>query len=80
VALIGILLAQLTGILYFDGAASVLIGVILGVTAAWPAYATKGLLIGEGAGLEVVNGIREIARATPGVHLRQRSIDYVHGP
>jgi len=67
VALIGILLSHLTGILYFDGAASVFIGVILGITAAWLAYETKGLLIGESAGSEVVNGIREICRATQGI-------------
>ncbi len=49
VAFVGILLADVTGILYFDGIASVLIGLILGGTATWLAYETKGLLIGEAA-------------------------------
>jgi cation diffusion facilitator family transporter len=62
VALVGILLADLTGILYFDGIASILIGFILGGTAVWLAYETKGLLIGEAANLPVRQGIRDIVQ------------------
>jgi len=50
VALAGIMLSQFTGILWFDGLASVIIGIILGSTAVWLAYETKGLLIGESSG------------------------------
>jgi cation diffusion facilitator family transporter len=60
VALGGITLGELTGILYFDGIASILIGLILAGTAAWLAYETKGLLIGESANRKVVDGIRSI--------------------
>ena len=60
IALAGILLGDLTGILYFDGIASILIGLILGGTAIWLAYETKGLLIGESANKKVVEGIRAI--------------------
>ena len=60
IALAGILLGDLTGILYFDGIASILIGLILGGTAVWLAYETKGLLIGESANKKVVEGIRAI--------------------
>ncbi len=60
VAFVGIFLGQVTGNLYFDGAASVLIGLILGGTAIWLAYETHGLLIGEGANSEVLEAIREI--------------------
>lgn len=60
VALIGIMLSDFTGILYFDGIASILIGLILGGTAIWLAYETKGLLIGESANRKVVDGIREV--------------------
>jgi cation diffusion facilitator family transporter len=60
VAFLGILLGQLTGNPHFDGAASVVIGLILGATAIWLAYETHGLLIGEGANPEVVGRIREI--------------------
>ncbi len=58
VAFIGIVLTQLTGQLWFDGAASIIIGLILVGTAIWLAYETKGLLIGESASHSVVEGIR----------------------
>ncbi|MBI1422017.1 MAG: hypothetical protein GC149_01040 [Gammaproteobacteria bacterium] len=60
VALLATILGQLTGNLYFDGIASIIIGLILGVTAAWLAYETKGLLIGERASADVIEGIRSI--------------------
>lgn len=60
VAFLGIWLSQLTGLLIFDGLASIVIGLILGGTAIWLAYETKSLLIGESANLAVENGIREI--------------------
>jgi cation diffusion facilitator family transporter len=60
VAFCGIALSQYTGILYFDGAASVIIGCILIGTAAWLAYETKGLLIGERANIFVINDIKTI--------------------
>lgn len=63
----GIGLAQVTGNPYFDGAASVVIGLILGATAIWLAYETKGLLIGESASARVIDGIRDIAIADPEV-------------
>ena len=47
------------GILYFDGLASILIGMILIGTAIWLAYETNGLLIGESANRSVVKGIRD---------------------
>lgn len=68
VALIGIMLVQLTGIPYFDGIASIFIGVILGATAIWLAYETKGLLIGESANQPVVKGIRSIVRDSLHIH------------
>jgi cation diffusion facilitator family transporter len=61
VAFFGILLGHLTGIAYFDGGASVIIGLILGGTAIWLAYETKGLLIGEAANRVVVDDIKRIA-------------------
>jgi cation diffusion facilitator family transporter len=67
VAFLGIFLADLTGIPHFDGAASVVIGLILGSTAIWLAYETKSLLIGESADPEVVACFREIASAHPEV-------------
>jgi cation diffusion facilitator family transporter len=63
VAFAGVLLTQITGMLYFDGAASILIGVILVGTAIWLAHETKGLLIGESANRPVINTIRKILQA-----------------
>ncbi len=65
IAFIGVWLTQKTGVLYFDGAASICIGLILGATAIWLAYETKGLLIGESANPEVVTRIRELAESAP---------------
>ena len=65
VAFLGIALTQYTGILYFDGLASVLIGIILVSTAAWLAYETKGLLIGESANKAVIHDIKAILNASP---------------
>jgi len=62
VAFLGVWLSQTTGITQFDGVASMIIGLILGGTAIWLAYETKGLLIGESANIRVVNGIREIVQ------------------
>lgn len=60
VALLGIMLSQVTGLLWLDGLASVIIGLILGGTAIWLAYETKSLLIGESAEANVIDGIRQL--------------------
>ena len=65
VAFLGILLSQITGNPYYDGVASIIIGLILVGTAAWLAYEIKGLLIGESARPEIVNGIKEIVKSYP---------------
>jgi len=65
VALIGIGLTQLTGSIYFDGSASILIGFILIGTAIWLARETKGLLIGESAEPQIVQGIHEMVQGNP---------------
>ena len=61
VAMAGIILAQITGNSLWDGVASVIIGLILAFTAVWLAHETKGLLIGEGANKDIVEGIHRIA-------------------
>ena len=60
-------LGDVTGNSVFDGIASMIIGLILGGTAVWLAYETKGLLIGERANREVVDGIRRIINTQPSV-------------
>ena len=66
-AAVGVFLSQLTKNPFFDGAASVVIGVILGFTALLLARESKGLLIGEAADPELVDGLRELVTSTPGV-------------
>ncbi len=66
-AFLGVLLVDLTGIPVFDGIASIIIGLILGGTAVWLAYETKGLLIGESANKMVIDGIREIILRYDGI-------------
>ncbi len=80
VAFVGIYLAKSTGILYFDGASSVVIGLILAVTAGVLAYETKGLLIGESANEEVVKGIREIVFKFPSVERVNEVLTMHMGP
>jgi len=67
VAFAGVWLGDVTGNSVFDGIASMIIGLILGGTAVWLAYETKGLLIGERANREVVDGIRRIINTQPSV-------------
>ena len=61
IAFLATVLTQVTGNLYLDGIASVLIGLVLAGTAIWLAVETKSLLIGEGANIEVVEGIKKLA-------------------
>jgi cation diffusion facilitator family transporter len=68
VAFLGILMSQITSRTYYDGMASIVIGLILAGTAAWLAYETKGLLIGESANKEVIQGIRKIAGSYDKIH------------
>jgi cation diffusion facilitator family transporter len=62
VALVGTWAASNWRMPVFDGAASILIGVILGVTALFLTKETKSLLIGEPADAGVVESISRLAR------------------
>lgn len=64
-AFVGIFLAQTLGIPELDGAASVVIAVILGSVAVVLAYECKGLLIGERARDDVIDGIYSIVAEDP---------------
>jgi len=66
-AFIGIVLSHEFGLWWADGSASIVIGFILGGTAIWLAYETKGLLIGEAANPEEVEAIRVLVAAFPEV-------------
>ena len=66
-AAVGLLISQLTHDPFYDGAASVVIGAILGITAMLLAYESKGLLIGEAADPALVDELRALARGCRGV-------------
>jgi len=80
VAFLGVLLVDLTGILIFDGIASIIIGLILGGTAVWLAYETKGLLIGESANEMVIKGIHEIILKYDGIENLNEVLTMHMGP
>jgi cation diffusion facilitator family transporter len=63
VAFVGVFLGQVTGSPYFDGAASVIIGLILAGVAWLLARETKGLLIGEGVEPQVLAAMRGLVVA-----------------
>ena len=67
VAALGVFLAHWTHNPFFDGAASVVIGIVLGLTALLLAYESKGLLIGEAADPDLVRALRKLACSKDGV-------------
>jgi len=66
VAFGGIALVQATGLAWLDGAASLIIGMILATVAGLLSYECKGLLIGESASPTVINGIRALVNSYAG--------------
>ncbi len=80
VAFLGIWLGQVTGWLWLDGAASVVIGVILGFTAWILAVETKDLLIGESAVPEMVAGVRGLAQEVAEVEYVNEVLTLHMGP
>jgi cation diffusion facilitator family transporter len=80
IAFLGVLISELTGMYVFDGIASILIGVVLAGTAAWLAYETHSLLIGESANRYVVEGIRQMVSAQPDVERVNEVLTMHMGP
>ena len=80
VALIGIFLGHQLNNPYLDGAASITIGVILGIVAAFLAYESKGLLIGEGVNPQTLESIRAIAITDPAVAEIRNALTMHFGP
>jgi cation diffusion facilitator family transporter len=66
-AAFGLFLSQLTHDPFYDGAASVVIGLILAFTALLLAHESKGLLIGEAADPDLVKSIHDLASDKDGV-------------
>lgn len=80
VALIGIGLSQLLHLPFLDGAASVVIGLILAVTAAFLAFESQSLLTGEGASPQVRASITNIAKTQVGIEQVNELLTMHFGP
>ena len=80
IALVCLLLGQFTGIVYFDGLGSVLIGLLLISVSLFFAIECKGLLIGEGLMSEDVTKIENILKAEPNVNKNSRPLSLYFGP
>ena len=79
-AAVGIFLGHQFQNPYFDGAASIVIGLILTTVAFFIGYESKGLLIGEGADPETLGSIRELAEADPDVDRVKNPLTMYFGP
>ncbi len=80
IAAVGIALSHWLQMPALDGAASVLIGLLLAGVASLLAWQSRGLLIGEGIGPETARALREMALAQPGVRDVGRVLSMYVGP
>jgi len=80
VAFLGIWLGQVTGLAWFDGAASVIIGLILGGTAWLLAIETKDLLIGESATPDIEIAVRKMVAEYPDIEHTNQVMTLHMGP
>ena len=67
IAFLGIFLGSTFGVPWLDGAASILIGLLLCVVACVMVNESRALIVGEGVSKATLEGIRKIALADPGV-------------
>ena len=67
VALIALLLSEHLSLPILDAVASIIISIILAITAGFLAFECKGLLTGEGANEKVVEGVNQIIGDSPGI-------------
>ena len=79
-AAVGIFLGHQFENPYFDGAASIVIGLILTTVAFFIGYESKGLLIGEGADPETLQSIKVLAESDAAVKAVERPLTMHFGP
>ncbi|MFT5619472.1 MAG: cation diffusion facilitator family transporter [Arenicella sp.] len=80
IALVCVFLGQVTGILYFDGLGSVLIGVLLIGVSFFFAIECKDLLVGEGLIEEDMEKLDKILKAEPNLNAFKRPLTLYFGP
>ncbi|MCB8983318.1 MAG: cation transporter [Ardenticatenaceae bacterium] len=67
VAFLGVFLGSRLQMPVLDGVASLIVGIILVIIAAFLAYESKGLIVGESTDMDVVKQVRQIAQSDPAV-------------
>lgn len=80
IALLSVLMGQVTGWVYFDGIGSVLIGLLLIGVSIFFAIECKALLIGEGLMSENIDKIEKILEENPRVATHRRPLSLYFGP
>jgi cation diffusion facilitator family transporter len=80
IAFVGVILSHEFGIVYFDGIASILIGVLLCFVALLLGRESRSLLIGEAADAETLRGITETAESDPHVESVTKLLTIYMGP
>lgn len=80
IALVCVALGQLTGIVYFDGLGSVLIGLLLIAVSLFFAVECKDLLVGEGLIEEDLDKVRKILAEEPNITAHKRPLSLYFGP
>jgi cation diffusion facilitator family transporter len=80
VAFLGVLLGHTLSNPYLDGAASIIIGLILATVAGFLSYESRDLLVGESADADVLQAIRRLAEADPAVVGVSRPLTMHFGP
>src|SRR3982751_5016607 len=80
IAFLGVFLGHEFGMPFFDGGASVLIGMLLCGVALFLGSESKSLLIGEAVDKETLRGIREIAESEPFVEKALKILTIYIGP
>lgn len=80
IALAGVYFGHKLNNPYFDGGASIFIGVLLVSVAVFLIYKTKGLLVGEGVDEETLDALETLARRQRGVEQVRRPLTMYLGP
>jgi len=79
-AFLGIFLSTRLDAPWIDGAASILIGVLLCLVSVVMIYESKGLLVGEGVARPTIEGVRAILSADPSVERVDKLLTLYLGP
>lgn len=80
IAILSLLLAQLTGIYYFDGIGSLLIGILLIFVSWFFAVECKGLLVGEGLGKKNLGKVMAVLDKSPMISAYRKPLSLFMGP